>query len=42
MRAPFTILATGGCILYNTLVNSYAPREILPRLRQAEGARAAR
>jgi hypothetical protein len=24
-RVSFTILASGGCILYNTLVNSYRP-----------------
>ena len=31
----FTILASGGCILYNTLVNSYAARDIVPRLQRA-------
>jgi hypothetical protein len=34
-RVSFTILASGGCIPYNTLVDSYAPWEILPRLLHA-------
>ena len=34
-RVSFTILASGGCILYNTLVNSYAERDIVPRLQRA-------
>ena len=34
-RVSFTILASGGCILYNTLVNSYAARDIVPRLQRA-------